>query len=164
MTEHREDALTGLHRNRPNTWSATKVDRLRELWAVIPQLSCSAIATLLDVSRSAVIGKANRMKLPKHSNHGPAGQAKRVRRVAGPRRSNVPPRPMGIPQPPRLDLGAICELPPEKSDCAVDILGLTDSTCRWPIDKGLYCGAQPYEGVPYCLGHARFAYKPSGRP
>ena len=39
--------------------------------------------------------------------------------------------------------------------------------CRWPIsspgakDFG-FCGNEPVKGLPYCLGHARIAYRSVG--
>ncbi len=68
-----------------------------------------------------------------------------------------------LPQP-DCEATAAVDLPPDQSDCAVTILGLTDSTCRWPIERPaepmLYCGAAPIQdGKPYCQRHDRLAHR-----
>jgi len=44
------------------------------------------------------------------------------------------------------------------------LLELSKATCRWPISTpGLadfcFCGNPPIEGLPYCAGHSRMAYR-----
>lgn len=38
---------------------------------------------------------------------------------------------------------------------------LTNHTCRWPFGDGpfVFCGETVHPGLPYCLGHARIAYR-----
>ena len=56
---------------------------------------------------------------------------------------------------------------PEKVWPRVDLLGLTQSMCRWPfgeprdIKAFQYCGS-PKEIGPYCSVHAALAYTPRG--
>ena len=50
--------------------------------------------------------------------------------------------------------------------CTLLELGL--EKCRWPINEPgaedfCFCGNEPVKGLPYCLGHARIAYRPAGR-
>jgi GcrA cell cycle regulator len=45
---------------------------------------------------------------------------------------------------------------------------LSHGTCRWPISQPgdehfTYCGHAAIEGLPYCPGHARLAYRAGGR-
>jgi GcrA cell cycle regulator len=45
---------------------------------------------------------------------------------------------------------------------------LGQGKCRWPISNPgaqdfRFCGNEPVKGLPYCLGHARIAYRPAGR-
>jgi GcrA cell cycle regulator len=47
------------------------------------------------------------------------------------------------------------------------LLELSQGKCRWPISKTgaedfRFCGNEPVKGLPYCLGHARIAYRPAG--
>jgi GcrA cell cycle regulator len=48
------------------------------------------------------------------------------------------------------------------------LLELSEQRCRWPISTpGLadfcFCGNTPLEGLPYCAGHTRLAYRPGSR-
>ncbi len=169
MTKHHEGHCTGQHGNRPWAWTAERAERLKNLW-MSGALSCSAIGSLLGVSRSAVIGKGNRMKLPAKKKAPPPqypapGQRKltHARKPDPPRPSrNASNQPWRLPQP-DCEATAAVDLPPDQSDCAVTILGLTDSTCRWPIERPaepmLYCGAAPIDGLSYCPRHHRLAHK-----
>ncbi len=176
MTEHRDDALTGLHHNRPHGWSGEKEDRLRELWASTG-LSCAMIGIRLGVSRNAVIGKVHRMKLEHRAN-----PAKRAKPQPGERNLTHARKNDGLrstrndgnthwrtPQP-RLDhigdANEMVDLPAEQSDCAVPITKLTTLTCRWPLwaaseRSGLYCGATPFGELPFCGRHCAVAYRRS---
>jgi GcrA cell cycle regulator len=47
------------------------------------------------------------------------------------------------------------------------LLELSEGKCRWPISNPsaagfCFCGNEPVKGLPYCLGHARIAYRPAG--
>ena len=48
------------------------------------------------------------------------------------------------------------------------LLELSEQSCRWPISTPgaadfCFCGNTPVEGLPYCPGHARLAYRPGSR-
>ena len=48
------------------------------------------------------------------------------------------------------------------------LLELSEQRCRWPIstpgaDDFCFCGNTPVEGLPYCPGHTRLAYRPGSR-
>ena len=48
------------------------------------------------------------------------------------------------------------------------LLELSQGKCRWPISNPgaedfCFCGNEPVKGLPYCLGHARIAYRSVGR-
>jgi GcrA cell cycle regulator len=48
------------------------------------------------------------------------------------------------------------------------LLELGAGSCRWPINEPgsadfCFCGNPQVEGLPYCVGHARIAYKSSSR-
>jgi GcrA cell cycle regulator len=45
---------------------------------------------------------------------------------------------------------------------------LSNETCRWPISTPgqadfCFCGNTPIEGMPYCAGHSRLAYRVSAQ-
>jgi GcrA cell cycle regulator len=48
------------------------------------------------------------------------------------------------------------------------LLELSAEKCRWPINTPgaedfCFCGNTPVEGLPYCAGHTRLAYRPGSR-
>jgi GcrA cell cycle regulator len=48
------------------------------------------------------------------------------------------------------------------------LLELSAERCRWPIstpgaEDFCFCGNTPIDGLPYCPGHTRLAYRPGSR-
>ncbi|TMJ74492.1 MAG: GcrA-like regulator [Alphaproteobacteria bacterium] len=63
------------------------------------------------------------------------------------------------PQPPAEDI-------PIYNGRGCTLLELSQGKCRWPISNPgaedfCFCGNEPVKGLPYCLGHARIAYRPT---
>ncbi len=140
-----------------SNWTDERVEELRRLWAAEPRLSCSEIGRELGITRNAVIGKVNRLGLEHRPN------PTKSRRVAGPRRRHIPPRPHNPnPEPPRFDLGAICDLPPDKSEHAVDLFDIGPDQCRYTVQDRphLFCGAP---GYPWCPRHTTICTTRNGR-
>lgn len=120
------------------------------------------IAKTFDVhcTRNSAIGRAARLGLQKREERKPAQTS-----LFG--FGRVKPR---SPRPPRASRQApileaeISELPPDHSDCAVDIMHLDSARtlCRWPLGDPsatmLYCGANSVEGSSYCPRHHAIAY------
>jgi len=57
---------------------------------------------------------------------------------------------------------------PIASERRCSLLELSNERCRWPIstpgaEDFCFCGNTPVEGVPYCSGHYRLAYRPGSR-
>ena len=55
---------------------------------------------------------------------------------------------------------------PASSRCSLFELG--NERCRWPIgtpgaEDFCFCGNTPIDGMPYCAGHTRLAYRPGSR-
>lgn len=123
-------------------WTDEMISVLKEQWAARPQLSARQIGAGLGVPRSAVIGKAHRLKLPAHDKN-PAG----VSRPSRPAR-------------PRLVAAIVCR--------PVSFMELSEITCRWPLGEPgpglMFCGSQPESDRPYCAGHCRMAYQPQREP
>jgi GcrA cell cycle regulator len=147
------------------TWTDERIELLKSRFEA--GLSCSKIAGDLGVSRNAVIGKLSRLNLTRDK----AGHARRPARkdaAQGPRPKAGPrlqyrmlqaayaePQPAGDDEP--IHNGQTCSL-----------LELNEQRCRWPISTpGLadfcFCGNTPLEGLPYCAGHTRLAYRPGSR-
>jgi GcrA cell cycle regulator len=145
------------------TWTSERVAQLRG--CVSAGLTCSQIAAEIGVSRNAVIGKMNRLGLSRPRN---MAASERPRGGGQPRSDNVtrlfsqhrilmrlPPEPLQPPETIRNGNG--CSL-----------LELTPGKCRWPINEPgaadfCFCAYPPVEGLPYCVGHARIAYKSAAR-
>ena len=155
-------------RHYPPMWPAARTARLRVL-VDEGEMSFGEIALDLGVTRNAVIGKHNRMGL----SGVPA--KKRVRMALPPKPVPKPPAPVWRPQPrPEPSKGASPEPSPEppmpqetSSATAVDFLGLTERSCRFPLwdhtshvpfyDQ-MYCGAVALDRRPYCGACTRKAF------
>jgi GcrA cell cycle regulator len=156
------------------TWSSERIEQLKRCFHA--GLSCSQIAREIGVSRNAVIGKMHRLRLSRSKDViDPQTEQRRVARPARPKATWRPKRP-------RPDIvaqqGMLSVAFPKPPSCAEDIpisngrgctlLELGQEKCRWPINSPgaedfCFCGNEPVKGLPYCLGHARIAYRSVGR-
>jgi GcrA cell cycle regulator len=149
----------------PPTWTEERIELLKSRFAA--GLSCREIAGDLGVSRNAVIGKLSRLNLTREKS----GDARRTERkdAAKGRAPKTVPRLQyqmlkavyGEPQPAADD-----EPIPTEHCCS--LLELSEQRCRWPISTPghadfCFCGNMPLEGLPYCAGHTRLAYRPGSR-
>lgn len=146
------------------TWTPERIELLKCHFAA--GLTCRQIADDIGVSRNAVIGKLNRLNLTREKNRDAKRPARKEAKRA--RAGSVPglqyqllkalygePQPAAEDEP--IDTGHCCSL-----------LELSEQSCRWPISTpGLadfrFCGNMPLEGLPYCAGHTRLAYRPGSR-
>jgi GcrA cell cycle regulator len=145
------------------TWTDERIELLKSHFAA--GLSCRDIAGEIGVSRNAVIGKLSRLNLTRE----PGGDARRPARkdAAKQRRAKTVPGLQyqmlqalyGEPAPDDAPIpnGRCCSL-----------LELSEQRCRWPISTPgaadfCFCGNTPVEGLPYCAGHTRLAYRPGSR-
>lgn len=167
-------------------WTEERVDLLKRLWT--EGLSASQIASKLgEVTRNAVIGKVHRLGL---SGRGSPARAQHTRprtksRQAGTGASSATSPTAKITQFPTMGSAAlqvqaetVAEAAPapaprpqlvrsvakSRSD-GVNILQLSDKTCRWPLgepgtESFHFCGCAPKAGIPYCDQHAMIAYQP----
>ena len=147
------------------TWTTERVELLKSRFAA--GLSCREIANDIGVSRNAVIGKLSRLNLTREEG---GGARRRARRGAAkgdrPRAAARLQHPMLLtlhdePQP------AADEEPIHNGHCC-SLLELSEERCRWPISTPgaadfCFCGNTPVEGLPYCAGHTRLAYRPGSR-
>lgn len=160
------------------TWTPERVELLKQMWA--DGLSASVIAGRLGagVSRNAVIGKVHRLGLSGRAMP-PRTASPRPRRPHQPSLAGSQPgRPRMLPTAGATALKAqvcqerVVEPDPEPIRLVdiprgerVNLLMLSDKTCRWPIgepgtDDFFFCGMSPRESTPYCEYHARLAYQP----
>jgi GcrA cell cycle regulator len=175
------------------SWTAERTEQLKKFWADGLTASQIA-ARLLGVSRNSVLGKVWRLGLPTRnkgpgtvyrtrtsfgrangSARGSGGHAKRAEKLALPRRPLSPVRQLlaepFIPQPePFVEPKDRKPLLVRKDDgCLHANDELVDSSCRWPCgDPGTpefgFCGQERIKGAPYCLPHARIAYRIPNAP
>jgi GcrA cell cycle regulator len=147
------------------TWTSERVEQLKG--CIGAGLTCSQIAAEIGVTRNAVIGKMNRLGLsrpkdvlarkpePKRA----AGRSRNVTRLFTQHRIFVelPPAPPAQSETTSIHNGRGCSF-----------LELSPGKCRWPISEPgaadfCFCGNAQVEGLPYCVGHARIAYKSAAR-
>ena len=144
------------------TWTTDRVELLKSHFEA--GLTCREIAASIGVSRNAVIGKLARLQLTR----GPARAEPRPTKAARERcRKSIPRLQYQI-------LQAVYENPPPIqeepiiSERRCSLLELSNERCRWPIstpgaEDFCFCGNTPVEGMPYCSGHTRLAYRPGTR-
>jgi GcrA cell cycle regulator len=147
------------------TWTVERVELLKSRFEA--GMSCREIADDIGVSRNAVIGKLSRLNLTRERR----GDARRPAQKDPAKRH----RPKTLP---RLQYQMLQALYAEPQPAADDepihdghccsLLELSEQRCRWPIsnpgaDDFCFCGNTPVEGLPYCAGHTRLAYRPGSR-
>ena len=151
-------------------WTEEAIEVLKTL--ALQGRSARAIAEALGApSRSAVIGKANRVGI-KLNGGGPAGadrpRAASVPRAVGERgprtvssrRALVP----SLPREPRKTQWIFAEAEVGEM-LRLGLEEIAEANCRWPLGDPLnedfaYCGLPPARGRTYCAGHCRLAYQP----
>jgi GcrA cell cycle regulator len=155
------------------TWNSERIELLKRCFHA--RLSCSQIAREIGVTRNAVIGKLNRLGLSRPKDV-IGRQPERAARPALPKTPRT-----WRPKRPRLNIFAQHEMlnaafpgpQPRAEDIPIyngrgcTLLELSRGKCRWPISNPgaedfCFCGNEPIKGLPYCLGHARIAYRPAG--
>ena len=156
------------------SWSSERIELLKRCFHA--GLSCSQIAREIGVTRNAVIGKMNRLGLSRPRDV--IGRQLERRRAARPAHPKTPRT--WRPKRPRLNIFAQHEMliaafpgpQPHGEDIPIyngrgcTLLELSQGKCRWPISNPgaedfCFCGNEPVKGLPYCLGHARIAYRPT---
>jgi len=143
------------------TWTVERLERLKSCFEA--GLSCREIADDIGVSRNAVIGKLSRLNLTRGGRSEARGPARAD--LAKGHRPAIRPRP-AFRMLRALNVGADDE--PIETGHSCSLLELSKLRCRWPIstpgaDDFCFCGNTPVEGLPYCAGHTRLAYRPSYR-
>ena len=144
------------------TWTTDRVELLKSHFEA--GLTCRQIAASIGVSRNAVIGKLARL----HLTRDPARAEPRPTKAARDRSRK------SIPAPAVRDPAAVYETPPLSqedpiaSEFRCSLFELSKERCRWPIstpgaEDFCFCGNTPVEGMPYCSGHHRLAYRPGSR-
>lgn len=136
----------------PNYWTVERVDALRKMWT--EGLSASQIAHRLGagLTRSAVCGKANRLRLDSRVFKDPV---RRAAQIAGRMKAKAYAKPRSGVTLARKPMKVMAIPTLEPIPGRVTLVEVKE--CRWPVgdDKGvhLFCDAPRREGRPYCPFH-----------
>ena len=161
------------------SWTEQKIQMLKEMWG--HGYSASEIAKRLGgLTRNAVIGKAHRLKLSSRPSPikredeitGSLASAANVMPTMKSTHKRVMLRPLPVvPTPPTVkqqgkDVFSAIDGIKRTEGVAVTKAG--DRHCRWPVGDPRspdfrFCGCSAYEGLPYCIDHARVAYQNVGK-
>ncbi|MEL7463909.1 MAG: GcrA family cell cycle regulator [Pseudomonadota bacterium] len=170
------------------SWTDERVEKLKAMWG--EGQSASQIAKELGgVTRNAVIGKVHRLGLSNRASSKPAAPAADAKpaKPAAPKAEAAPApkaEPATPPKPVIQSATARREPPPptpamledqqrtaealaaiEKKARRLNLLELTERTCKWPIgdpatDDFYFCGLPCAPGKPYCEAHVAVAFQP----
>lgn len=147
------------------TWTTERIEALKLHFSA--GLSCREIANEIGVSRNAVIGKITRLNLSRDKGVMRAGKTNKEDSCAK--------RPRGAHKLRQILLKSFAsraelavEEEPIHNGHTCSLFELSKETCRWPISTPgqadfCFCGNPPLQGLPYCAGHSRLAYRVSER-
>jgi GcrA cell cycle regulator len=132
-------------------WTRERIALLKKLWA--DGETAAAIAMRLRMSKSAVLGKVFRLRLPSAAKATAAAARRDAATVGRRRRGRLPTKPQIKPAAPVMASGKT-------------LFELTNDSCRWPHGQPgtktfHFCGAPGADlegGRPYCERHMRRAY------
>jgi GcrA cell cycle regulator len=152
------------------TWTTERIELLKNRFAA--GLSCREIAAYIGVSRNAVIGKLSRLNLtrgPGERRPRKSAAKEAIRGAAkGSRLKTTPRLQYQMLQSVYAAPEAVIDDEPINAEHRCSLLELSKERCRWPIstpgaEDFCFCGNPPVDGLPYCPGHTRLAYRPASR-
>jgi GcrA cell cycle regulator len=159
------------------SWTEQKIQMLKEMWG--HGYSASEIAKRLGgLTRNAVIGKAHRLKLSSRPSPIKRDDETRVGiptagitpiiRSSKKRVMLRPLPPVAMPSTVKPTKDGITALENLKRSEGIAVTKAGERHCRWPIGDPRspdfrFCGCSAYEGLPYCIDHARMAYQNVGK-
>jgi len=150
------------------TWTTERIELLKNRFEA--GLSCRQIAADIGVSRNAVIGKLSRLNLTREKTIDLRRRARKSAKgtVKGPRLKTTPRLQYRMLQAVYAEPEVLFDDDTIGEEHRCSLLELSEQRCRWPIstpgaEDFCFCGNTPVEGLPYCPGHTRLAYRPSSR-
>ena len=146
------------------TWTTDRIDALKVHFAA--GLSCREIANEIGVSRNAVIGKISRLNLTRDKGVMRTGKKEQPCGKRPPRGAQKLRQILLKSFPSEAE--TVIEDEPIHNGHTCSLFELSKDTCRWPISTPgqadfCFCGNAPLDGMPYCAGHSRLAYRVSAR-
>jgi GcrA cell cycle regulator len=143
------------------TWTNERTELLKGHFAA--GLTCRQIAAEIGVSRNAVIGKLSRLGLTRDDK--PCPEARQKKAAKGRRARSVPRLQYEILR--TVYEGEPAIGAPVVSEHRCSLFELSNARCRWPVsmeeEPFAFCGNTPIDGLPYCPGHTRLAYRSLAR-
>jgi GcrA cell cycle regulator len=145
------------------TWTNDRIEALKIHFQA--GLSCREIANEIGVSRNAVIGKISRLSLIRDKDGMRPPRKEAVTGTRAPRGARRL-RQILLKSFPPVEAEPEIEDAPIHNGHTCSLFELSKETCRWPIstpghDDFCFCGNTPVDGMPYCPGHSRLAYRVS---
>ena len=144
-------------------WTEDRITELTQRWNR-GETGTQIMRAMGATSRSAVVGKAYRLKLPSHRANYTPPKRKRRKRIRMLKIKSIAPT-NGY-----LVLGEQIEMVEEETpnfENAETFFELAADECRWPgQEAGIYqlkfCAAPVERGYSYCAGHCRMAFAKPG--
>ena len=139
-------------------WTVDKIDKLKQLWG--KGNTASQIAQIIgDVTRNAVIGKANRLNLsnklsPKSTINNLNNFHKK--------------KPTNIPKGKKVKFKSLIIEKNFEPENPIQLEELNDNTCKWPTGHPnepnfYFCGRKSLKYFSYCKLHLLYAFQPKGK-
>jgi len=139
-------------------WTVEKIDKLRQLWG--KENTANQIAQIIgDVTRNAVIGKANRLNLsnklsPKSTINNSNNFHKK--------------KPTNIPKGKKVKFKSLIIEKNFEPENPIQLEKLNDNTCKWPTGHPnepnfYFCGRKSLKYFSYCKLHLLYAFQPKGK-
>ena len=139
-------------------WTVDKIDKLRQLWG--KGNTANQIAQIIgDVTRNAVIGKANRLNLsnklsPKSTINNSNNFHKK--------------KPTNIPKGKKVKFKSLIIEKNFEPENPIQLEELNDNTCKWPTGHPnepnfYFCGRKSLKHFSYCKLHLLYAFQPKGK-
>ena len=139
-------------------WTIDKIDKLRQLWGKGD--TANQIAQIIgDVTRNAVIGKANRLNLsnklsPKSTINNSNNFHKK--------------KPTNIPKGKKVKFKSLIIEKNFEPENPIQLEELNDNTCKWPTGHPnepnfYFCGRKSLKYFSYCKLHLLYAFQPKGK-
>ena len=139
-------------------WTVDKIDKLRQLWG--KGNTASQIAQIIgDVTRNAVIGKANRLNLSNKLS--PKSIINNLNNFHKKKTTN-------IPKGKKVKFKSLIIEKNFEPENPIQLEELNDNTCKWPTGHPnepnfYFCGRKSLKYFSYCKLHLLYAFQPKGK-
>ena len=136
-------------------WTVDKIDKLKQLWG--KGNTASQIAQIIgDVTRNAVIGKANRLNLSNKLS--PKSTINNFHKK----------KPTNIPRGRKVKFKSLIIEKNFEPENPIQLEELNDNTCKWPTGHPnepnfYFCGRKSLKYFSYCKLHLLYAFQPKGK-